>query len=230
MQMTTSAAIPDRVTLKDGTRIPLRPIRPDDKPRLQAAFDRLSRESRYRRFFSPKDRLTDAELAYLTEVDHHDHEAIIALDPQGAEGIGVARYVRSSADPKLAEVAVTVADDWQGRGVGTAVLSALTDRARAEGIERFSALVQTANRPMVELLDHLGTIRSRRPDGGAVEFEVELPERDVGRALREAMRAAAKGQLSLLSGHLSLILGRPVDVEWEGWPQLPRVRRRADQP
>ena len=226
--MITPTAPTHSVTLKDGARIRVRPIAPADRAQLAATFNRLSKESRYRRFLSPKDRLTEAELDYLTDVDHHDHEAIVALDPTGTEGIGVARYVRSSEDPTLAEVAVTVADDWQGRGVGTALLSELTDRARAEGVERFSALVQTPNRPMVELLEQLGKVRSSRPDGGAVESEVDLPERDVGRALREAMRASAQGQLSLMSGHLSLILGRPVDVEWEGWPQLPRVRARQE--
>jgi GNAT superfamily N-acetyltransferase len=69
-------------------------------------------------------------------VDHHDHEAIIALDPLTGEGVGVARYVRAGADPEVAEVAVTVVDDWQGRGLGRALLERLAARARREGVRR----------------------------------------------------------------------------------------------
>ena len=123
----------------------LRPIAPEDKPLLAASFERLSKESRYRRFFTIKNELSAAELDYLVDVDHHDHEAIVAIDPLSGEGLGVARYVRSEDDPELAEVAVTVADDWQGRGLGRALLDRLTYRARREGVRRFSALVQSDN-------------------------------------------------------------------------------------
>ena len=98
------------VTLRDGARVILRPIAPQDKPLLAASFERLSQESRYRRFFTTKKELSAAELDYLVDVDHSDHEAIIAIDPASGEGLRVARYVRATDD---AEVAVTVADDWQ---------------------------------------------------------------------------------------------------------------------
>jgi GNAT superfamily N-acetyltransferase len=78
-------------------------------------------------------------LAYLTEVDHHDHEALVAFDDCSSEGVGVAWYVR--VDGATAEAAVTVADDWQGRGLGTALTSMLAERALEEGIDRFTAVV-----------------------------------------------------------------------------------------
>jgi GNAT superfamily N-acetyltransferase len=109
------------VTLRDGAKVKLRPIAPEDKPLLAASFERLSEESRYRRFFTPKSELSAAELDYLVDVDHSDHEAIIAIEPSSGEVLGVARYVRSKADAEVAEVAVTVADDWQGRGLGRAL-------------------------------------------------------------------------------------------------------------
>ena len=187
-----------RVRLRDGAEIALRPIRPEDKALLMGSFERLSEESRYRRFLSPKNRLTPDELAFLTEVDHRDHEALVAVHPDREEGIGVARYVRSPHDPEVAEVAVTVADDWQKRGVGTALLAELVERARAEGIRRFSAVVHSQNRPMVELLEHVGAVVSRSRDGSTIEFEIELPAKEgMGKALETALRAAATGHLTL---------------------------------
>ena len=125
--------------LRDGTQILIRPIRPEDREELAAGMERLSPESRYRRFFTPTNELSASELSYLTEVDHHDHEALVALEPESRHGIGVARFVRSADDAEVAEVAVAVADSWQNRGVATALLDRLTERAREEGVRRFSA-------------------------------------------------------------------------------------------
>ena len=122
---------------------------PSDKDALASGFARLSPESRYRRFFSSLDRLSATDLAYLTEVDHHDHEAVIAFDDDG-ETVGVARYVRGE-EPDTAEVAVVVVDDWQGKGAGTALLERLTERASENGIERFVALVLQENSEAIEL-------------------------------------------------------------------------------
>ena len=87
--------------------------------------------------------LSAAQLDYLVDVDHHDHEAIVAVDPISGEGLAVARYIRSNEDAEVAEVAVTVADDWQGRGLGRALLDRLSYRARREGVRRFTAPVQS---------------------------------------------------------------------------------------
>jgi RimJ/RimL family protein N-acetyltransferase len=178
--------------LRDGEQILIRPIRPDDREELAAGMERLSPESRYRRFFTPTSGLSPAELSYLTEVDHHDHEALVAVEPGTEHGIGVARYVRSPADGELAEVAVAVADSWHNRGVATALLARLTERAREEGVRRFSAEILADNRPMLDLIEELGDVTARRLDQGSVEVEVELPPEGLGATLRASLRAAAR--------------------------------------
>jgi GNAT superfamily N-acetyltransferase len=177
-------------SLRDGREALLRPLVSDDRGRIIAAFDRLSEQSRYRRFFAPLRELSDQSLEYLTDIDHSDHEAIVALDPDSGELIGVARYVRVEAGSDRAEAAVVVADDWQHVGLGRALLERLVVRARAEGICRFTALVQADNRRALELLGEIGPT-SRSPEGGLVELDIELPEERLGVALAVALRAAA---------------------------------------
>ena len=180
-------------SIDGGTELVVRPIEPGDRGALVTGFERLSPESRYRRFFSPLRRLSETDLRYLTEVDHRDHEALIAFDRESGDPVGVARYVRSQ-EPTDAEVAVTVVDDWQGRGVATALLEELVARAREEGIERFLALILGENEAAVELFKQLaeGDAAPRRSSTGNLELVIELPERDsvrgtlLGRALRTA--------------------------------------------
>jgi nucleotide-binding universal stress UspA family protein/L-amino acid N-acyltransferase YncA len=197
-------------TLRDGARVTLRPIAPEDKPLLAAIFERLSEESRYRRFFTTKNELSPAELDYFVDIDHQDHEAIIAVDPSSGEGLGVARYIRSNEDAEAAEVAVTVADDWQRRGLGRALLDRLTYRARREGVRRFSALVQSDNPASLGLLAGVGGTQ-RRLDAGVVELLIELPpKRGMGAQLTRALRAAAAGTLlpaKTLAHHVALGVG-----------------------
>lgn len=182
------------VPLRDGGSIRIRPIGPDDKPHILQAFDRLTATSRYRRFLSPKKELSTAELASLTEVDHVDHEALGAIDPDTGDGVGVARYVRDPARPEVAEAAVTVVDDWQGRGVGGALLTRLAGRAREEGVREFTATLLSDNRAMLALFERLGVLRVAR--GGAVqEIDVALPVGD-GDCMGETLRAAARGDVT----------------------------------
>src|SRR6201996_7910153 len=105
-------------TLRDGSTVLIRQVRRSDAPLLADGFARLSARSRQMRFLSPKRSLSAAELRFLTEVDHHDHEAIGALSPADGRGVGIARYIREPSDPAAAEIAVTIVDDWQGRGLG----------------------------------------------------------------------------------------------------------------
>ena len=115
-----------------GKALLIRPVSPGDKRHLREGFQQLSERARYRRFLSPHERLSERELRYFTEVDHHDHEALIAIDQETNEGVGLARYIRSKTDPGVAEVGVAVVDDWQEHGVASRLVSALVDRARAE--------------------------------------------------------------------------------------------------
>jgi RimJ/RimL family protein N-acetyltransferase len=161
--------------LRDGAEVLIRPVRPGDAELLAEGFERLSPESRRLRFLTAKDVLRPAELRYLTDVDHHDHEAIGALDPVTGQGAGIARYIRDPKDPRTAEIAVTIVDGWQGRGLGTELVARLAERARAEGIERFVALTAGGNVAMGLLLRHMGgTVLAR--EFGTVEYELELTE------------------------------------------------------
>ena len=164
----------DHVTLADGARIEVRPIEPADRHLLQAGLEQLSPRSRYQRFLAPTDRLTDEQLTYLTTLDHRRHDALIAIDPATRDGVGVARYVVVAEEPPTAEIAVTVADPWQGRGVGTALLRRLAARARANGIVRFTGLILAENAPMLRLLAGLGPVVSRASARGTVELVVDL--------------------------------------------------------
>jgi RimJ/RimL family protein N-acetyltransferase len=184
------------VIIDGGLELLLRPLRPDDKRRIAQAFERLSPETRYRRFFAPLPRLSEQDLRYLTEVDHHDHEALAAVNPENGAIVGVARYVRSD-DPTEAEVAVVVGDPWQGRGVATALLQRLVARAREEGIDHFVALVMSDNTDALELFRHLapGSSHTRRSASGHTELVMALPdpERFGESTLGRALRAAAGG-------------------------------------
>ena len=152
----------------------IRPIEPGDKADLASALEQSSGEAIYRRFLGPHGPLSAAELRYLTEVDHHDHEAILAIDPESGRSVGVARYVRDPKRRDSAEVAFAVLESWQGRGVGKTLMRGLADRARVEGISRFTALMLAHNSPMRHLLAELGPIRVLSRDAGAVELAVEL--------------------------------------------------------
>ena len=134
----------------------MRPIRPEDKDALTRAFQRLSEQSRYQRFMTAVSELSESQLRYLTEVDHSDHEALIAFDAATGEGVGVARFIRLEGDPARAEAAVTVIDEWHGQGLGTALAALLAERAREQGIERFTALLLASNDQMQDVLASLG--------------------------------------------------------------------------
>jgi len=155
-------------------RVVIRPIEAGDKADLVAAVQQSTSEAVYRRFLSPHGRLSTAELRYLTEVDHHDHEALLAIDPESGRSVGVARYIRDRERHDSAEIAVAVLESWQGHGVGKALMRGLADRAREEGISRFTALMLAHNHPMRQLLAELGAIRVLGTGGGAVELAVDL--------------------------------------------------------
>jgi GNAT superfamily N-acetyltransferase len=122
--------------LRNGSQVLIRQVRSTDAPLLADGFAGLSARSRRMRFLTDKKQLSAAELRYYTEVDHHDHEALGALSLADGRGVGIVRYVRDADDPQAAEIAVTIADDWQGRGLGTELLARLSECARQAGIHR----------------------------------------------------------------------------------------------
>ena len=183
-----------KVRLRDGSAVLIRPVRPADDGLLADGFGRLSDRSRRMRFLGPKEALSAAELRYFTDVDHRDHEALGALDHARGGGVGIARYVRDRDDPRTAEIAVAIIDDWQGRGLGTELLTRLSDRARPEGIRRFTAAVAADNAAMAGLLRNRGADLVGR-EFGTLEYEVELACAPVRRA---RSRGNAPGQVELI--------------------------------
>jgi RimJ/RimL family protein N-acetyltransferase len=169
------APAPTVATLRDGGSVLLRPLRPSDRELYLRGFEHLSATSRYMRFFSPKLRLSATELHYFLDVDHHDHEALVAIDLQTGEGIGVARYVREHDRPGAADVSVTVVDEHQGRGLGAVLLEAVAARAAEEGVERLTAMVLADNHRMLNLIrSRWPHHRVRRGQASVLELEFEI--------------------------------------------------------
>lgn len=179
-----------RVTLRDGSPVLLRQIRPSDRDRLAAGLKRLSPASRYLRFHTAVDELSDDQLDYLTDVDHHDHDAVVAIDLSRPDrpGVGVARFIREPYEPHVAEAAVTVADEYHGQGAGTLLLGAIAARARQEGVEMFRSYVLDGNAGMLEVFDHLGARRELETDG-LWRVDLEVPADDAAVPLSAAGRA-----------------------------------------
>ncbi|MCB9727361.1 MAG: N-acetyltransferase [Deltaproteobacteria bacterium] len=169
----------ERVEVPGCGRVRLRLIRPRDKRLLVRALAKLSPESQYRRFLSPKARLSERELRYLTELDGVRHLAIgaVRVDARGREreGLGVARYVVLPGETEVAEAAVTVIDEAQGKGLGRMLLRRLTDAARAHGVTHFRASVLATNLPMRRLLEEVaqGSVVVSQ-DGPLVELDVPI--------------------------------------------------------
>ena len=186
-----------RLRLLDEHEVLVRPIEPDDREALARGFERLSEQSRYQRFMTGIQELSDGDLDYLTEVDHHDHEALIAFDSETPDdAVGVARFVRAPGGTS-AEAAVTVIDEWHGRGLGTALCNLLAERARAEGVDRLTALLLAENTQMQDVLASLGPSKVISREAGTIEIEVELPEEGIGAHLAGVLRVAAGGTIEL---------------------------------
>ena len=149
----------------------IRPIRPDDKGLLADGLRRLSPQSAQRRFLTPKRSFSRTELRYLTEVDGRDHVALAVEYPADPVRrlIAVARFVRLRDDPEAADVAFTVADDWQGRGLGSLLGEKLAARARLLGIRRFTATMASDNVPARRLMAKLTADLEQHHVGGGVD-------------------------------------------------------------
>ncbi len=175
-----------RVRLRDGTAVRLRAVRPEDKASFRTGFSQLSPQAIYHRFFQAKRALTDAELAYLTEVDFQDHVALVVeldqelVTPSGrhfpGELVAVARFVRLTPErgADKAEVAFTVGDEVQGRGIATQLLRHLAEIARGLGITAFVAEVLPDNRPMLDVFAHSGMAVTEHVVEGVVHVEIQL--------------------------------------------------------
>jgi len=186
---------PVSVTLGDGVHLRVRPILPSDRGKLADTQPGFSRESHYRRFFSAPP-LSEKVIQYLIDVDHCDHFAwvVLAADEPDEPGVASARYIRERDQQDIAEVAFSVVDDFQGRGLGTFLLGALAVAATENGVDRFRARVLAENEPMRAILRRAGA-EFEFAEPGVLEtlldvpaFGVGLPDVETARALRDAAR------------------------------------------
>ncbi|HEY5652481.1 MAG TPA: GNAT family N-acetyltransferase [Acidimicrobiia bacterium] len=175
-----------------GETFKVRPVHPDDKWTLANAFTRLSPETRYNRFLVPSERLSNSQLAYLTELDFHDHVAWGVID--GDDPIAIGRFIRLDDDPTSADFAITVFDTHQGRGIGPMLMEILAVSARSRGIRRFHFDVLAENGPMLSLLRRYGA--DIQPDDDLVHAVLdvqkisapEVVEGDLGALIEAASR------------------------------------------
>ncbi|MBI4636659.1 MAG: GNAT family N-acetyltransferase [Candidatus Rokubacteria bacterium] len=158
-------------TLRDGSRVWIRPIRPDDAERLIELYGRLSRHTAYQRFFTVMKRLPPDWARLLANVDYRRRLALVAEHdtPRGVELIGVGRYEPSERGD-TAEMAFVIQDAWQGKGLGTILLHDLLRAAEARGIRRFCAYVLADNGRMLDLLARFTEIEERKIESGVVEL------------------------------------------------------------
>jgi GNAT superfamily N-acetyltransferase len=182
----------ERVRLARGRQIAIRPVRPDDAGRLRAAFARMGALTRYRRFLRVQDRLSSNQIAYLTHVDHVDHEALVALDVCTGEIVGVARYVREAADRRQARVAAVVVDAWQRHGVGTALIARLAGRAHANGVTTLTGATAAGNHAARRLFRSPATVADERPGTLQLTVRLDQPPAEPPPELREPGRPSTR--------------------------------------
>jgi RimJ/RimL family protein N-acetyltransferase len=161
-------------TLRDGRRVAIRALRPQDRSSLLAAIDRASAQSLYRRFFAVKHGFTEQETDFFVNVDFVDHVALIAVvDEDGRDAlVGGSRYV--VVQPGKAEVAITVVDEYQGQGVGAALMRHLAAISRDMGLQELIAEVLPENAPMLKLFGKCGCRMSTRREAQVVHVTLGL--------------------------------------------------------
>src|SRR5437588_70624 len=180
---------PIPIEVRDGTRLMLRPVLPGDDERTVHGHIQFSSETLYRRFMTARIP-TPALLHYLSEVDYVDHFVWVVTD--GDDPVADARFVRDESDPTTAEIAFIVADAYQGRGIGSFLISALSIAARVDGVERFSARMLSENAPMRSIMDHYGAVWERE-DIGVITTVIDVPRRLIfGRQMADQIKRVAR--------------------------------------
>lgn len=194
------------VVLGDGEPATIRPIRPDDAPALLAFHERQSPESRYRRFFSPKPTLTEAELEHFTNVDFVDRVALV-IESHG-EMLGWASYERWPGRDD-ADSAFMVDDAHHGKGIATLLLEHLAAIATSNGIDHFTAEVLADNRAMLAVFSRAGWPLERRYDSGVIEvdFPLEETEEFLDSLSRREQRADSRAMTRLLMPRAIAVVG-----------------------
>lgn len=205
--------------LSGGGLVRIRPVTADDAAALRDAWKRLSPMSRHRRFFGSVTALTDEMVRYLTDVDGKNHIALAAVidspDLKTETGVGIARCIRLKDEPEVAEAAVTVVDDMQGKGVGRLLLQELAKAACAVGIRRFRGEGLADNAPLRSLLSDLG-IAPHRTDEGTFVFDVDIS--DVASSSDSPVRRWLRAAVSSLESLATLPSFPGIGLPWSGRP------------
>ncbi len=166
------------ITLRDGRPAVIRVMRPDDKPRLQSAFAKLDPQSIYTRFFSFRKSIPERAFERIAEIDFVHLAGLVVTIGSGADEtiIGGASYVgRDDADgAKVAEVAFTIEEDFQGQGLASRLLAALVTLARRHGLVRFEAEVLSGNAPMLAVFQRSGLPLRQRRESGVIHLDLDL--------------------------------------------------------
>jgi RimJ/RimL family protein N-acetyltransferase len=168
----------ETITLRDGRSAIIRVMRPDDKPRLQSAFAKLDPQSIYTRFFSYRKSIPERAFERIAEIDFVHLAGLVVTLGSGADEIiiGGASYVgRSDTDgAKVAEVAFTIEEDFQGQGLASKLLATLVGIARQHGIGRFEAEVLVGNASMLRVFERSGLPLTKARDGGVIHVVMDL--------------------------------------------------------
>ena len=182
---------PIPIKVRDGSELFLRPVLPGDRERTVHGHVNFSSETLYRRFMTAR-APTPALMHYLAEVDYVDHFVWVLTD--GSDPVADARFVRDQDDPTIAEIAFTVADAYQGRGIGSFLIGALSIAAKIDGVERFSARMLSENTPMRAIMDRYGAVWERE-DVGVITTVIDVPRRrdlHLKRDLADEIRRVAR--------------------------------------
>jgi len=182
---------PIPIRVRDGTDLFLRPVLPGDRERTVHGHVHFSSETLYRRFMTAR-APTPALMQYLAEVDYVDHFVWVMTD--GRDQVADTRFVRDLNDPTVAEIAFTVADAYQGRGIGSFLIGALSIAAKVDGVERFSARMLSENVPMRAIMDRYGAVWQRE-DIGVITTVIDVPrQRDLifGRDMADQIKRVAR--------------------------------------
>lgn len=224
------------IRLPDGTQAFIYPLPRTGSAALAAGLQELSPASRYQRFLSSRERFTRSELEFLTNCDGVNHLALV-LAVQVGRGktprpVAVARCVRDLDDPELAEIAIAVADRWQGRGLGRALLRALHTQAWNVGIRRWRAFLFAENAAMSRLLERSGILLAREFDGpGCVEaiYALHVPS-EPEKVLTPATVRSEWTPLLWTAGAATLLLVSSGVLRWKMKHSALRSTPRVNEP
>jgi RimJ/RimL family protein N-acetyltransferase len=172
--MAEAATFSAKEVLRDGRCVEIRALRPEDRSGLGEAVDRSSAESLHRRFFAVRRSFTEQEVAFFVNVDFVNHVALVAVVEEGGRPtiVGGGRYI--VVQPGRAEIAFGMVDQYQGQGVGPALMRHLAAMARAAGLKELIAEVLPENAPMLKVFERSGLPMTTRREPGVVHVTLQL--------------------------------------------------------